>query len=271
MEPLNRIIELVKESNFKDANEICFDALYSKIEEKLNEKAETVRESCNCNNGNEELDPVNKKALKGKHKDRKDKDIDNDGDVDSSDKYLHKRRKAVSKAVSEDDEKDFKPHMMYDTKTGKGYKAETYKDHLDMKKKGYTHEKPEVKEGYESKSVPLVRTGQGSFTKDTHPKRKDGKVERMYQAKDKAEYQKLQGAAKSFDSKPNRKSLAVTVVFDNDKQRKAFEKKMKVEAYHEGAEMDIAKEKEKMAGSQEKIRDLAIKLKKEKDRKRTEA
>ena len=74
MEPLNRIIELVKESNFKDANEICFDALYSKIEEKLNEKAETVRESCNCNNGNEELDPVNKKALKGKHKDRKDKD-----------------------------------------------------------------------------------------------------------------------------------------------------------------------------------------------------
>ena len=29
------------------------------------------------------LDPVNKKELKGKHKDRKDKDIDNDGDVDS--------------------------------------------------------------------------------------------------------------------------------------------------------------------------------------------
>ena len=98
MEPLNRIIELVKESNFKDANEICFDALYSKIEEKLTEKTETVRESCNCNNGNEELDPVNKKALKGKHKDRKDKDIDNDGDVDASDKFLHKRRKAISKS-----------------------------------------------------------------------------------------------------------------------------------------------------------------------------
>jgi hypothetical protein len=48
----------------------------------------------------EGLDPVNKKALKGKHKDRKDGDIDNDGDVDSSDQYLHKRRKAISKAVT---------------------------------------------------------------------------------------------------------------------------------------------------------------------------
>ena len=35
-----------------------------------------------------------------KDKVRKDKDIDNDGDVDSTDKYLHKRRKAISKAVA---------------------------------------------------------------------------------------------------------------------------------------------------------------------------
>ena len=53
-------------------------------------------------NANEAMDPVDKKALKGKHKDRKDKDIDNDGDVDGTDKYLHKRRKAVSKAMDED-------------------------------------------------------------------------------------------------------------------------------------------------------------------------
>ena len=49
------------------------------------------------------LDPVDKDELKGKHSDRKDKDIDNDGDVDSSDEYLHNRRKAVSKAVKKDD------------------------------------------------------------------------------------------------------------------------------------------------------------------------
>jgi len=39
--------------------------------------------------GKEAMDPVGKA----------DADIDNDGDVDSSDKYLHKRRKAISKAM----------------------------------------------------------------------------------------------------------------------------------------------------------------------------
>ena len=54
------------------------------------------------------LDPVNKKAVKKKFANRKDKDLDNDGDTDSSDKYLHKRRKAISKAMAkEHHEKDF--------------------------------------------------------------------------------------------------------------------------------------------------------------------
>ena len=44
------------------------------------------------------------------------------------------------------DEDDFKPHMMYDPKTGKGYMAKVYKDHVRMDKMGYTHDKPEVKE-----------------------------------------------------------------------------------------------------------------------------
>ena len=52
---------------------------------------------------NEKIDAVNKTAVKKKFDDRKDKDIDNDGDVDSSDKYLHKRRKAISKAVKSED------------------------------------------------------------------------------------------------------------------------------------------------------------------------
>ena len=53
----------------------------------------------------EELDPVNKQAVKKKFDDRKDKDIDNDGDVDSTDKYLHKRRKAISKSLNEKEPK----------------------------------------------------------------------------------------------------------------------------------------------------------------------
>ena len=50
----------------------------------------------------EGMDKVDPKAVKKKFKDRKDQDIDNDGDVDSSDEYLHKRRRAVSKAVSKE-------------------------------------------------------------------------------------------------------------------------------------------------------------------------
>ena len=51
----------------------------------------------------EGLDAVQPKAVKKKFKDRKDKDIDNDGDTDDSDKFLHKRRKAVSKAIAKEE------------------------------------------------------------------------------------------------------------------------------------------------------------------------
>ena len=45
------------------------------------------------------LDHVDDKELKGKHADRDDKDIDNDGDVDSSDEYLHNRRATIKKSM----------------------------------------------------------------------------------------------------------------------------------------------------------------------------
>jgi len=72
----------------------------------------------------EKLDPVNKDAVKKKFDDRKDKDIDNDGDVDSTDKYLHKRRKAISKAISKesyDIGKDYAEHTL-DVTPGQGKK-----------------------------------------------------------------------------------------------------------------------------------------------------
>lgn len=47
----------------------------------------------------EALDKVNKDAAMKKFANRKDKDIDNDGDVDDSDEYLHTKRKAITKAV----------------------------------------------------------------------------------------------------------------------------------------------------------------------------
>jgi len=57
----------------------------------------------NKSDDGEGMDAVQPKAVKKKFADRKDKDLDNDGDTDASDKYLHKRRKAVSKAVSKEE------------------------------------------------------------------------------------------------------------------------------------------------------------------------
>jgi hypothetical protein len=75
----------------------------------------------------EGLDKVQPKALKKKFKDRKDKDIDNDGDVDDSDEYMHKKRQAVSKAISKDDEKP-------ETKSNEKDDADTKADPKKKKK-----------------------------------------------------------------------------------------------------------------------------------------
>tara|TARA_R110002126_G_scaffold156902_1_gene304347 strand:- start:86 stop:724 length:639 start_codon:yes stop_codon:yes gene_type:complete len=45
------------------------------------------------------------------------------------------------KTYKEGGVKNFKPHMMYDPKTGKSVKADTYAKHLELKKKGYGHSK----------------------------------------------------------------------------------------------------------------------------------
>lgn len=51
-------------------------------------------------------------------------------------------KKAIKKAQSSDEEKEFKPHMMYNTKTGESIKAKTYKQHLELKERGFSHKKP---------------------------------------------------------------------------------------------------------------------------------
>ncbi len=89
------------------------------------------------------LDPVDAKALKGKHDDREDGDIDNDGDEDESDEYLHNRRKAVKKAMDEGKEEcpkcegegcdhcDDKGYHM----TNEAYESYTIKRAIDLAKK----------------------------------------------------------------------------------------------------------------------------------------
>ena len=78
----------------------------------------------------EGLDAVQPKAVKKKFKNRKDKDIDNDGDVDSSDKFLHKKRKAISKAI---DKKEDASEGKYDAR------SKSFKETL--RRLGYVKEK----------------------------------------------------------------------------------------------------------------------------------
>ena len=87
----------------------------------------------NTNNKSDDgdgLDKVQPKAVKKKFKDRKDKDIDNDGDVDSSDKFLHKKRKAISKAI---DKKEDASEIKYDAR------SKSFKETL--RRLGYVKEK----------------------------------------------------------------------------------------------------------------------------------
>ena len=94
----------------------------------------------------EGLDAVNPKAVKKKFDDRKDKDIDNDGDVDDSDEYLHNRRKTVSKAVKSKDEGNA---------FGMALKAAKDKGEKTFVVAGKTYEvKEEVDEGLEDSPNP---------------------------------------------------------------------------------------------------------------------
>ena len=94
-------------------------------------------EETNKNNKSDDgegLDAVQPKAVKKKFDDRKDKDIDNDGDTDSSDEFLHKKRKAISKSIAKKEGNAF-TGALNDAKekgektfvvSGKKYKVEDY-------------------------------------------------------------------------------------------------------------------------------------------------
>ena len=57
----------------------------------------------------------------------------------------------LTQVLSENKE-EFKPHMMYDPKTGKSEKTDTEKRHLELKNKGWVHEKPDLEEAKKKKA-----------------------------------------------------------------------------------------------------------------------
>jgi hypothetical protein len=109
------------------------------------------------------LDPVNPKALKGKFKDSKDKDIDNDGDTDSSDEYLHKRRQAVSKAINKKvEEAKMTPDQMKKALASAKAQAQP-KDKVSLKKPPFKMD--EVSQAKAAAELSLRAYGIGSRDK----------------------------------------------------------------------------------------------------------
>ena len=123
----------------------------------------------------EKLDPVNKAALAKDFQGRKDKDIDNDGDVDSTDKYLHKRRKAVSKAIAKEssyynlqrakalakkDGLDYDKLPKYDRRHDK------HKEYYDDKAKNESVKKENYEVGTKERRNHTIKTTPGQSVED---------------------------------------------------------------------------------------------------------
>jgi hypothetical protein len=115
-------------------------------------------------NEKKKLDPVNHKELKGKHSDRDDKDVDNDGDVDSSDQYLHKRRKAISKDMKEDDDMETDEPMAKDGMKKCGECKGSSENHDEECSKYKGEEKQSTKE---SVSVRHTEHGHGEIISES--------------------------------------------------------------------------------------------------------
>jgi len=99
--PDAKLIAYAKKSLGCDASCKTIADVEKSLSEVYESSCSTVSSSYKPKDKKEEIDPVNPKAVKKKFDDRKDKDIDNDGDEDESDEYLHRRRKAISKALED--------------------------------------------------------------------------------------------------------------------------------------------------------------------------
>jgi hypothetical protein len=88
------VVEFQKTAKEAQALNQRMTALYEDIGHVLNRYYEI----------DEALDKVDPSKVEpeDEFKDREDKDIDNDGDVDDSDEYLHKKRQAISKAIKKE-------------------------------------------------------------------------------------------------------------------------------------------------------------------------
>ena len=157
------------------------------------------------------------------------------------------RKKAPFKLAEE-----FKPHKMYDPKTGKEYDAKTQADHERMAKMGYTHEKPEVNEkalhnvrGKDGKTYSLeldqsgrkvmVRTKNQYGDIATIPLKKAVKI---FEESESEVLSEMAVSRKDFDK--IKKNDVIEFVFDSS-MRKGHKVKLKVKSKTRSAKYNVDK------------------------------
>tara|TARA_Y100000310_G_C20653042_1_gene800531 strand:+ start:1279 stop:2103 length:825 start_codon:yes stop_codon:yes gene_type:complete len=274
MNQLSDILNNIKESNYKEANEGVFDVLYLKIDEKLQEGIQNEKDDGYqkfFQSALKKFGVTQPDQLKGDKK----KEFYN---------YVDKNWK--SDAEKETGQEDPKESVELD-ELGRGtlrrYREKSKKQISDIEKRGMKKgEKVSSKykkrlKGRRQATTRLAKKAmEGVEVDERHaPLPKSSEFVVHYPMKDNKQVTKLT----KLGGKVDRANKRVVFKFDTAAERTKFRKKNKkllstiTDSFEveEGAEMDIAKEKEKMAMSQEKIRDLAIQMKKEKQRKRAEA
>ena len=169
VEGKTKVYELVGNLSDEQVQEVLEASLEAKEEGKVEFEYEgtvysvDIGEQLSTHLAEKELDPVGKE----------DDDIDNDGDVDSSDEYLKKKRDAIGKAMKKEDEEEEEEDEQLD-EYGAAGNLRADKDSLDGKKdvpmspenNPLDDEDIEKKDGEEEESEDPKETKSEGFTEE---------------------------------------------------------------------------------------------------------
>jgi hypothetical protein len=134
-----RVLEALADNNRGkiDPNNVDYK-LMAVIEDELQDLYYDIK------NGSQES--IKNEGKKGKKPDFL--DVDKDGNKKETFKKALKDKKSTTECKTNE---KYKPHMMYDEKTGKSKMAKVEQDHKDLAKKGWSHKKPTVKASLKKK------------------------------------------------------------------------------------------------------------------------
>jgi hypothetical protein len=131
-------IELLDEAGRFGLTQALIDAVRDVVKHEKDGNDKDEKATAKKEKEPKKLDKADPKEAKKDFDDRKDKDIDNDGDTDKSDEYLHKKRQAVSKAMDAEKKPSdgYKPASNKDKEEKSPEEKKKEKEYAAKKEKG---------------------------------------------------------------------------------------------------------------------------------------